>query len=253
MKHKPPFYEIGDRRYPSVTTVLSVIAKPALVQWAANEASKAALDFAMEVWDRKTPITEAEFKSWKKAHRDKADKALDIGTWLHDLMDFLLGVRAAHPGPCPDLATGENLERAAKGAVEGLGLRLVENGRKVWRDGIGEQYAGTFDAIVEKGGLRYLVDWKTSSAVFGEMHLQTAAYVKARLHVFWEDRKDEGGAMAVVVPGRAIVRLDKKTGGYEWVESPLSLEEDYAAFIACLKLYNWQTRDAAWRKEGVKK
>lgn len=249
MKDKPPFYEIGDRRLPSVTAVLSVIAKPALVQWAANEASKAALDFAMEVWDRKTPITEAEFKSWKKAHREKADKALDIGTWLHDLMDFLLGVRAAHPGPCPDLATGENLERAAKGAVEGLGLKLVENGRKVWREGLGHEYAGTFDAIVDRSGKRYLVDWKTSSAVFGEMHLQTAAYVQAWCSVVGGEHPGEWHK----IPGRAIVRLDKKTGGYEWVESPLSLEEDYEAFIACLKLYNWQTREAAWRKSEVKK
>ena len=49
-------------------------------------------------------------------------------------------------------------------------------------------YAGTFDAIVDMGGVRWGLDWKTSKGVYGSTALQVAAYMGAEFY------QDEDGA-----------------------------------------------------------
>jgi len=43
-------------------------------------------------------------------------------------------------------------------------------------------YAGRLDAIVNMGGLVWLLDWKTSKGIYGETALQTAAYARAEFY-----------------------------------------------------------------------
>ena len=47
---------------------------------------------------------------------------------------------------------------------------------------------------------------------------------------------------------RAILRLDKETGEYEWIEVESNPKEDFEVFLSLLTVYNWQTSNAKWRR-----
>ena len=231
---KLPYYEVGGVRYPSVTTILSVLSKPALGQWAANEAAEAALRYAQEVWDRKSRIDLSKLREWKRSHTAAKNVAADIGTWTHGLMDSVLAeARHRVPYPGPQDGTEKRLRGAAAGARRELRLRTFQAGRMVFSEANG--YAGTFDVIASVKGLPVLLDYKTSSAVYDEHHLQTAAYLAAVAKPPSKIR-------------RGILRLDKRSGVWELVYAPRPLLEDLEVFMAAKRLYDWRTRDAAWRR-----
>lgn len=92
------------RQILNVTTVLAAIAKPALVQWAANEAAKIAAVFAGIVADQDYDIYKSTLESmfddlpdvealasiYDKAryrHKELSQEALDIGSKVHGLIE----------------------------------------------------------------------------------------------------------------------------------------------------------------------
>ena len=235
---KLPYYQIGLRRYPSVTTILGVLAKPALVQWAANQAAEKALDWAETVWDRKSPIGIGTLNEWKRAFVGNKDSAADIGTWTHLLMDSLLGgTKLRVPFPGKKDGTEQRLRKAAESAMRELKMKPIAPGALVYDRK--NEYAGTFDAIVSIKGRPALVDWKTSSDVYPEYHLQTAAYLGALL-----SQKPQ----RTTVPARAILRLDKRAGAWDLVYAPSALIDDLAVFLAVKQVYNWKSKGATWRR-----
>src|ERR1700687_5883043 len=77
-KHK---YFVKDKPVPSVTTILGVIAKPALINWAANQA----VEFMQMNIKPGQSLDEIElsnlFKDAKKAHFKKKTDAGQLGTF----------------------------------------------------------------------------------------------------------------------------------------------------------------------------
>ena len=80
------FYKYEGDKFPSVTTILSVLNKPALIQWAANMAADYIADNINEL--RISTITDERvnqiFTDAKKSHRVESRKAMDIGSVIHD-------------------------------------------------------------------------------------------------------------------------------------------------------------------------
>ena len=86
---KARFYELDGVKMPSVTTVLSVLSKPALIQWSANCCADYIRDNIEEIISPETsPDRIAQIiKKSKTAHRTEAKKATDIGSLVHDAIE----------------------------------------------------------------------------------------------------------------------------------------------------------------------
>ena len=70
------YYFIGDKKYVSVTTVMQIIAKPALITWAAKEAATAAIE-----------NPEFDVSQSVSAIYQKRDKAGKMGSTIHSLVE----------------------------------------------------------------------------------------------------------------------------------------------------------------------
>lgn len=91
---KARFYERDGLRGPSVTTVLSCLAKPALIQWAANCSAEFIQENLAEIRDPSTEYERVEqlIKKAKTAHRTVGKKATDTGQLVHDAIEtYMLG------------------------------------------------------------------------------------------------------------------------------------------------------------------
>lgn len=164
-----------------VTSVLKMWGDPgALVNWAANQAVDA--------------ISRGETKEdARKAHLKVRDAAGDKGKEVHALLE-------------------ESLNKwIAEGAVQ-LGLDPVVNAVLEWMKTEGYTpiksefpvynldlwYAGIMDAVVEKDGQRYILDFKTSGSLQTKHFYQCGAYSLAIKNM--KEAAEIGGAIIVHIP-----------------------------------------------------
>ena len=175
-------YTINGESYHRVTTVLGILAKPALVPWA----TKTALAQCEEALLKRTGahITDTEIKAIIKEARKKPDqardKAADFGSLAHDSIEHYIDTGTMPVEPefqrvviaYDEWRTANNLQ-----------IDLTEN--LVWDEMLG--YGGTVDAIGYKqiplgttstANVLVLADWKTGG-LYREAYLQVAAYAHA--------------------------------------------------------------------------
>ncbi len=213
-------YEIDGRLIPGVTTTLSRISKPALIQWAANMAC----DY-VKANHKPDCDLDALLKDAKYAHRKKKETAAESGMNIHAYAEaWFKGL------PLPELKTD-----AAKKGSEAFHTWLEETKPEVKaaeRICFSKQhfYAGTCDFVAVINGELCVGDIKTSSGIYPEMRLQTAAYQNAL--------EEE---LNVQFAARYIVRFDKKTGKFE-AKRFENYFADRDAFLACLSLHNALTK-----------
>lgn len=193
-------YKLPDgRQVPSVTTVLEIINKPALVHWAASQERKLCLDAAVETFaqvENSSFVPDGEgtlhyelapkFRDLMaerlgnfKAHQQATRKAADIGTELHAAIErWILERLGRSVGPVPQLSEPALLafmgfeDWAKSVSFQPLAAEIM-----VFDPYQG--YAGTLDWIARIDGTLTVGDWKTGKAVYTEAYLQNAAYVSA--------------------------------------------------------------------------
>jgi hypothetical protein len=179
-------------RVTSVTTLLNLLAKPALVRWAARTAADYAVDHwddlgAMSLTDRQKQIAAAPDQS-------RNEKAAS-GTAIHALAESMLAGRPIDVPP-DLLPKVEGLARW----WERSGLTLVASERRVWSDEDDDlglcAFAGTLDILATHPtrGLG-LLDIKTGAGVYGDMAVQLAGYMAADQHVV-DDKDDPAPVIA---------------------------------------------------------
>jgi hypothetical protein len=187
---------------PSVTTILKILNKPALIQWGVNLALSKIRALWMEApageWDWDAAIKEA-----KSEHRTVLDEAADLGSQMHKLIqDFLAGRYVPYGEP---LDIPSSLEKAWSAWLSWLSTHNVKQiclEQEVYHK---SGFAGTLDFYGLIDGKRYVVDFKSSGAIWPEMAMQVAAYAHA-----WRQMTGDR------IDGCAILRLDKKTGEPEY-------------------------------------
>lgn len=232
-------YEIDGESYPSVTTILGVISKPALVTWAANQERTAVMDAAADLYldlikaqpmSRTTYLATLDTRIGKtKAHQRASQKALEIGSQAHQMIEHQLRKALGQTvGPEPRIVDEalwaymafEDWARAHE--VRPVHIEQVVYSRTY-------RYAGTMDLLAYVDGELALVDFKTSKGVYAEYHLQTAAYRHAL---------NEMGHGPVT--NAYIVRLPKvqTDPAFEAVPSP-SLDVLLPVFVNVIGLYRW--------------
>ncbi len=228
------FYTIGGKQWPSVTTVLNVIAKPALGPWYAREERRYFEVAMLEVLakpgarDPEYVLTAvaAAVSGVKAADRAK-QQAATIGTAVHAGIEWHLRSRLGEDaGPEPTLPD-EALwaVESWKDWAQSVDLVPLAIERTIYCEPCG--YAGTLDLYARVGGVLSVLDWKSGKAIYPEAFLQNVAYrhAAARLGL-----PSEQGL---------IVRLPKLVEDPAWevmlVPPTLTLED----FLAALRLWRW--------------
>ncbi|MBI2574078.1 MAG: hypothetical protein HYV78_01650 [Candidatus Wildermuthbacteria bacterium] len=241
-------YEIEGCWMPRVTAITSVVSKPGLSRYYEEfpDATSAELSLAKSAdWGILTHLTLQKIISGEKK---KVDSKIvpSVRAFLKWQKEHSLTV----------LNPAEDIER-----------RVVD------RDSL---YAGTIDLLAEIDGTRGIVDIKTSSGIWEEYSLQTAAYLNAYHKTIgqtlfhhslplsekrWILRVDQHeecmGCLAKkrTKDGRHRVQGGKRTCNHQWSAPTAEIEfkeltgyrQDLEAFLAAKELWEW------YHKKSLKK
>lgn len=198
-------YTIDGKKLPSVTTILGILNKPALLPWAAKETAAEFARLLMELpmvhADGERMLPDERIMEYaevaKKAYRKKSEEAMSKGTIVHDIIEqWIINDGKITPDEVSDPVARQGLEQFLAWG-EQHEIEILES-EQVITDG--ELYAGRYDLLCVVDGKKTLADLKTSSGIWPEYIYQCHAY-------------------AYCVPGVeqvGILRLDKETGEIEW-------------------------------------
>jgi hypothetical protein len=209
-------YTWGGEFVPGVTTILQCINKPALMPWAIGVTR----DYWLEaVKSGRTDFQAIHKESWS-ANKKIAKDAANIGQNVHEYAECYFKKQ-----PLPALLT-DQAKRGVEAFHKWLDAHKVEvlaSERRVFSKQ--HYFAGTCDFVAKIDGVMGVGDIKTSSGIYPEMRLQTAAYQQAL-----QEEKN------IKFDVRWIVRFDKKTGDFE-ARPFYDFDLDFAGFEAALKLH----------------
>lgn len=192
--------EPDDLRMYSVTTILGALDKPALLYWAAEETAKAAVTVAKSLAQRVDEDGAEATVKWLRDARFRRPKgmrsAAELGTAVHDALEQL-----ALTGAFPEVDDEVRpfIEQADRW-MQKFQPTYEAAEATVYSEKFG--YAGTLDAIAVVGGVRFLLDYKSTrrgfdsrgnpSAPYAEtVALQLAGYRYADYVATWRPRRYE--------------------------------------------------------------
>jgi hypothetical protein len=236
-------YVYNGRPMTGVTTILSVISKPALIQWSADEAVKHLGWFNEKYQDKEKGMADLAMHhkgisglsvdqfyqmlcDARIQHAKRKTSAGTIGTDVHAEIERLVknSITTNH-GKITNTNENEMVNNFCKWAMENNIIFLESEKRLYSKE---HWYAGTCDLVFLKDGKKgkkFVGDIKTSSGIYGrEFFFQMAGYQIAL---------EENGEKDFF--GSTIIRCGKD-GSFE-VKDSFDLESDKAGFIAALKLY----------------
>lgn len=223
---------IGGRTYVSVTEVLNVLNKPALLTWAARTAAEAI--FA-------DPVGVSTVEAAVASIHTKRNKAADRGHDAHAVADAYARAYRESPvekdRPVLEIGGVDVTKNVYFPAIDGF-FRTIQPtvllSEATLANGT-HGYAGTTDLVAEIAGQLFVIDWKTSKGVYPEMRLQLAAYANAE-RIIGNDFNS--AAPMPKIDATAIVLL-RQDGTFEW--HPFRLEaSDFEAFIALKRVWDWK-------------
>lgn len=213
-------YTLDGKPLTGVTTILSVIAKPALVPWAAKMVSEY-IKGNCELKDGAYTVTPEQLDMAKNAHRAKKEDAAEKGTDLHALVESWVNSQITGVVSDMDYMPIEKfIEWARRENVKFLATEKRMYSRNWW-------IAGTCDLLFEKDGKKYIGDVKTYAKIWDRVpFFQAAGY--ANMYEEMNEGKD-------TIAGYCILRLSKD-GSFEEKWS-FDVVGDTKAFFACVELY----------------
>lgn len=188
-----------DERHWSVTTIIGCLDKPALLYWAAEQTAVAAVNSARTLEARVEEEGVDTVVKWLRDARFRRDRtqrtAAELGTEVHAACEAyaLTGQR-----PDVDAEVQPFLDQFDRWAQE---FQPVYQAAEVTVYSPSYGYAGTCDAFLTVGGVRCIVDYKSSRKSFDnrgnpttpypEVALQLAAYRHAEMAAVWRPRRME--------------------------------------------------------------
>jgi hypothetical protein len=218
-----------------VTSVLSTLNKPFLVNWAAKMAAGFAVQ-EKEAWEQLTSIS-AKVDLIAGASKRYTKEAADTGTMAHAATERLARYRL-YGGDKPTFTEQEApFVRTYLRFEQEMKAKPLHVEQTVWNHTYG--YAGTFDGIYQLGDGTpvievAMVDTKTGkSGVYAEVALQQVAYCNAEVMVSPTGEQvempkiDQAYALWLRPDGYALYPL--KTGEWEW-----------RVFLELLDIAKWQ-------------
>ena len=214
---KDGYYNIHGLLYPSVTTILKVISKPALVPWALLQGIK--------IQKEHNPQTNQEAL---RIFNEVSEKAKTRGSNIHHLQEAFFKY-----GELPDLLAPDGYFKALQAFHKDYEIEPVFVETELYSTRY--QIAGTCDfmgLIKERKRETWKVvvaDWKTNAkaTIYKEVQLQLSAYAHMAREMGLLTDID---TLFVVVFG--------EDGKYKVKE----FEEDFESFLAVKALFDWSKR-----------
>ena len=233
------FYELDGERYPSVTHIIQVINKPALIAWAANQERDFCVAGAADLYldlcktppmSRVSYVTTLQTRLGKeRAHKKTLEKASEIGSQAHSLIEWNLRQRLGQRvGPEPKVVDDAQWSFMSwQDWSNSVSLKPIFIEQVVFSKTHG--YAGTMDLLAEVNGVPTLIDFKTGKAIYAESYLQNVAYQVAL--------GEMGHTPAV---SGVIVRLPKvQTDPAFEVGNVPPVSELFETFLAAKRVWAW--------------
>jgi hypothetical protein len=165
----------GGPLYPSVTTILGIKDKPALVGWAKRETAACAV--------RNLDVLEAMVRSggsqaavdWLKRIPDYArDASADLGSAVHAAAE---AIARGQSGPVAE-EVGPFIAAYRRDFLETFQPRFIAVEAMVCSERY--EYGGTADAFAEIDGEIWLLDYKTGAGVYPDTALQLGGLARAQ-------------------------------------------------------------------------
>jgi hypothetical protein len=219
------------------TTILSVVAKPYLIQWAANVAVEYIGTNIMSFYKDDRTFDLKEFNrilsEAKTAHCKRKEKAGDYGTKAHERVELLIteaitdnGGLIKEPRKSKDKSIQNFIDWAFRNKVKFLATEKNVYSEDLFLGGI-------VDFICEIGGEIWIGDIKTSkSGIYPINFAQMAGYDLMMKEMELPFAKD--------IKGYIVINL-KESGEFDEKRS-VSNENNINFFLACLEIYRQQER-----------
>jgi hypothetical protein len=169
--------DTNGKKRPGVTTVIgAILAKPALMFWAAKEAAKAAAQFILDGASFDEAVERA-----RKAHVTVRDAAADAGTLAHIYVEQYLRTGALPP---EDLFNEEDeTQKKARSAFERFRAWWPTSGYEVVHLELpliddAAEFGGTIDQVLRRksDGALIVGDLKTGKSIYDDVVFQLGAY-----------------------------------------------------------------------------
>lgn len=224
------YYIWEGKNYWSVTTILSALPKYWMGPWSRKVTATHAVE---NIETLNTMIREggaADAISWlKAAANNKRDRAAYIGKIVHEAAEaYALG------RPYPEWTDSQRpfMENAFLPWLEKWKPEFVAIEAPVFSEQ--HRYAGTLDAIVDVGGSRFLIDYKTgATGVYPEVGLQLASYRFSETFVGLPDGDEEP---TPEVDGAAVVWL--RPDGFQFI--PIRADRQvFDSFLYVREVFRW--------------
>lgn len=235
-----PVKGLVQAKLPSVTAVLGVIAKPALISWAANMAAEHVAD-SLEPGIALDEVAIAELvREARGAWRRRRDKAADLGTIIHNWIEgWVKSQIDPQNNPRPELPSNPQVRTSVEQFLrweQENHVRYLASELRLYSRYFG--VVGTADLVLEihpagtRGPKYEVADFKTGEAIYPEYALQLAAYWRAI---------EESGYLRRI-DGARVIRIGRDGTGFEAVRviSRGERHKHFKAFKAARELYAWK-------------
>jgi len=235
-------YQITDRGVKisgtlGVTTVLGILDKPQLLQWAVNMT----VESFNESLTPGTVIDESNLiqisKKASLAWREKRDSAGDIGILIHTHIENYIRKRIEYQKKkekyIPDMPFNSVIQKAFTkfllwerlNVQSWVATEMVVYSRR-------HNVAGTLDGLyISNEGALALCDVKTSKGIYKSFYYQVAAYA----YMYNEEGQSNNNSTPLKITDMTIVRVGKEDGDIE-VKKIIDYEKNAKAFLACVLL-----------------
>ncbi len=217
-------YVLDGKLLTGVTTILGVIAKPALIQWSADMACK----FIEEKLVDGVASFPDEIKAWlieaRISHRKKKETAGSIGTEAHKHIEAW--IKTKNTGLMKSKQVADMVDQFIAWVKEN-NVKFLESEKQIYSKT--HWYAGTVDFVCEIDGKIWIGDIKTSSGIYPEYFFQTSGYQLAIQEM----------GLYPEIEGHIIVNIKKDGSKFE-VEKSYGYAQSVEAFKAALIIYRAQ-------------
>lgn len=213
---------------PSVTSILQVVSKPALVPWAQGIVAEAAIAHRgdLDGWVGLGGVDGA-VGLLKRAATEHRDKAAAVGSEVHALAEKI--VRGEPLPPLSDVL--QPFVMAYVRWMEAFAPEFLAAEAMV----VGDGYAGTLDGIAVIAGETWLLDTKTAKGTYADTALQLAAYG----HAHYIGRPADPVKYAIPpIDQYGVVHV--RPEGAELIPYDVT-DAEYAAFLSFRDGWRWQS------------
>lgn len=242
---KKHLHTLDGKPLTGVTTILGVIAKPMLIQWAANMAVdyiaanlKSPIDSYSEI-EGGGMVTPEVLKEARTAHRKKKESAGEFGTTVHNAIEKWVNMKILGAEIHLDIKLPEMEQKAfdhfVKWATDN-NVKFLESEKHVYSRSL--WVGGICDIVCEIDGKRFVADIKTSSGIYPEAFIQCSAYAKmleemGEYKEVWDNY--HGKVIKQAFDGVLILNCNKK-GGFEHAFN-YDIEGNFECFKAATVIY----------------